>query len=347
MTNLRSPFRIACWGLLAFLLLLVWAGCGGSDGGGEVSVNLTAAPEDARLQWTSKNATTVVSSNFNATALSGTKDIYPTETTVYTITVSNGTTEATDSVMVTLPNDQPPSPQPGGSGEPFAVHTNNYFYLYTTQQGLPFPSNYQLSDSRYPASCSYQSIADPPSGFELKTDSESSILVLAEADPRIGIISGVDPGVARIKVSLVETISYDGQTNIIGLTQVRLVDGIPFYDVSVVTVDPAGGMMPAWEIKRVLVHEFGHVFGLGHAPDSRDLMYYQSNSNQGSTPATFLTLGDATAQWTTLNARSIVWHPERPTITQGGGGTMIRRDLQFRHKRVNPEDGPVLCVTSR
>lgn len=342
-----TQIRFACWGLLALLLVLVWAGCGDGGGDGAVSVSLTVAPEKARLQWTSKNATAVVSSNFNATTLNGTMDIYPTETTVYTITVSNGREEATDSVVVTLSSDQPPSPQPGGVGEPFAVHTNNYYYLYSTQHGLPFSSNFQLSDALYPPSCSYQSVAGPPDGFELKADSENSILVLAQADPRIGIISGVTPDEARIKVSLVETITYGSQTNIIGLTQVRLVGGVPYYDVSVVTVDPAGGMMPAWEIKRVLTHEFGHVFGLGHAPDLRDLMYFQSNINQGSTPETFLTLGDATAQWATLNARSIVWHPERPTIIQAGGSTIIRRDPAFRHKHINPADGPVLCMMTR
>jgi hypothetical protein len=343
---MRGSLRLACWGLPALLALLMWTGCSGG-GSKTVSVNLTAAPEGARLQWTSKNASVVESSNFGAAAVSGMKDIFPTETTVYTITVSNGSSSATDSVTVTLQNE-PPAPQPGFlPTEPFRVHTANYYYLYTTQTS-PFPANYQLSSGLYPASCSYESIADPPPGFDLKTESERSIIVLAEADARISIVSGVPPDNARIKVSLVESISYGGQSNIIGLTKVVMSGGTPFYDVSVVTRDPSGGgPMPFFEIQRTLTHEFGHVFGLGHAPDTRDLMHFQSNANQGATPATFMTLGDAGAQWATLNARSIVWFPARPTITQAGGSTRFRSEPGFRHKHVTDEDGVVICVWPR
>jgi len=341
MMSQRDPLWLVCWGVLALLVVVIWTGCGGGGGGGggsQVAVTLTAAPEGARLQWTSQNATTVVQSNFGAGTVNGLKDIYPTTTTTYTITVSDGSSQATDSVTVRLQN-KPPAPQPGGPGQPFAVHTDNYYYLYTGDTA-PFPASYQLTDGQYPASCSYETLASPPAGFDLKTEAERSVTLLSQADPRISIISGVDPSVARIKVSLVEDISYNGQSNIIGLTKVT---SGPYYDVSVATIDPAnGGPMPFYEMQRVLTHELGHAFGLGHAPDTHDLMYYQSNHDQGGTPATFVTLGDAAALWATLNAQSIVWHPDRPPITQSGGGTMVRRDSGFRHKRVTDEGGIVI-----
>ena len=344
MATIPRPVRLAAW-CVAALLLLVWAGCSGGDNNA-VSVTLSAAPEDARLIWTSKNATRVETSNFEATGVNGNKDIYPTETTTYTITVSNGSSSATDTVTVTL-QDVPPAPQPGAlPSEPFFVHTNNYYYLYTTQTA-PFPAVYQLSTGLYPVPFSYQSIAIPPDGFDIAQESERAVTMLAQADPRISIISGVAPENARVQVSLVESISYGEQNNIIGLTKAVLNGGTPYYDVSVVTIDPLDGSpMPFYEIQRTLTHEFGHVFGLGHTPDARDLMYFQSNFQQGVTPEKFLTLGDAIAQWTTLNARSVIWYPDRPVITPAGAGTLIL-DTRNRRKRVTDEGGVVICVSPR
>lgn len=345
MTHLRNSIRFAGWGLLALLLLLVWTGCGG--GGNDVSVSLTATPEIAvsgentTLEWSSHNATQLVSSNYGATEVNGSKQVSPTGMTTYTITVSDGDHTATASV--TLPF-APAEPVAGANpSEPFYVQTNNYF---TTQSGA-WPAQYQMSSDLYPVPVSYETISIPPGGFNLKTEGERAVTALAEADRRVNIISGVAPANARIKTSLVESISYNNQDNIIGLTQVTLVNGTPYYDVSVVTVDPANGLpMPYYEIQRTLTHEYGHAFGLGHAPDERDLMYYRSNSEQGGTPDTFLTYGDATALWTTLCERLVNWYPERDTIDQAGA-PVIRRDATFRHKHVTDEDGTIVCVYPR
>jgi len=349
MVSLRGPFRLACWGALALLILLAWAGCTGGDH--SVSVTLTATPaiissgEETLLQWTSHNATRVDSSNFGAAAVSGSQAISPTDTTTYTITVGNddSATTATASATVHILS-MPPQPQSGATpDDPFYVRTDNYFYEYTSSTA-PFPSAWQLSDGLYPPSLSYQSVATPPDGFVLRDQGELGIILLAQADPRVAVISGVDPPDARIQVQLVESITYNNLKNIIGLTKVFASAGVPRYEVYVVTIDPAtGGPMPFYEIQRTLTHELGHVFGLGHSPDTHDLMYYQSNGQQGNTPARFLTFGDAIALWTTLTQQLINWHPDRPPITPAGVGTLVL-DARNAHVRVTDEDGLVICV---
>jgi len=334
--------------LLAFLLLLVWTGCGG--GGNDLSVTLNATPdiavsgESTTLEWSSHNATRVVSSNFGAATVNGSTQVSPTGMTTYTITVGDGDHTATASLSLPY---APAEPVAGANpSEPFYVQTSNYFNEYTSQTA-PFPTNYQMASELYPVPVSYETISTPPGGFDLKTEGERAVTKLAEADPRICILSGVAPANARIKTSLVDSISYNNQNNIIGLTRVSMVNGTPYYDVSVVTIDPAnGGPMPYYEIQRTLTHEYGHAFGLGHAPDTRDLMYYRSNEDQGGTPDTFVTYGDATALWTTLCARLVNWYPERDTIVQAGA-PVIRSDAGFRHKHVTDEDGTIVCVYPR
>ncbi len=77
-------------------------------GAGETTVTLAAsstsvAPgQTVTLTWSSTNATSVVSSNFGATAVSGTKDVAPTATTSYTITVQGPSGQATATVEVTV-----------------------------------------------------------------------------------------------------------------------------------------------------------------------------------------------------------------------------------------------------
>ena len=357
MVKIQHPLRLAACCLAAFLMLLLWAGCSGGGGGGvnPVSVTLTATPEIVQsgqgvaLHWESQNATTVTSSNFGASAVNGTKQVTPAAVTTYTITVSNGERTASANVKVT-PLNMPPVPVQGATvNDPFFVGSENYFYLYGSTQhaDAPFTSNYLFADGHYPAGFSYQTVTDPPSGFVLSTECENSITLWAQADPRVCMISGVTPTTARVKVSLTESISYGGVSNIIGLTKAVPNANGPCFEVSVATIDPYDSqMMSMMEIQRTLTHELGHVLGLGHTPDIRDVMYYQSNGAQGFTPARFLTFGDARAIWSTLTARLVNWHPERPTVTPGGAG-MVLLDRSQRHAYITDEGGVVICVYPR
>ena len=89
-------------------IALSMVGCGGL-GIQTTSVQLGATPttitsgQSTTLAWTSINAASVVSSNFGATATSGSKPVSPTATTTYTITVQStlGDTD-TKSVTVTV-----------------------------------------------------------------------------------------------------------------------------------------------------------------------------------------------------------------------------------------------------
>lgn len=85
------------------------------------TVTLTADPSTIKsggqvsLNWDSTDATTVVSSNFNASGASGSKKQKTDATTTYTITVSGPGGQATSSVLVTVTTD---TGNGGGSGTP-------------------------------------------------------------------------------------------------------------------------------------------------------------------------------------------------------------------------------------
>jgi prepilin-type N-terminal cleavage/methylation domain-containing protein/prepilin-type processing-associated H-X9-DG protein len=72
------------------------------------TVTLSASPttvdlgQTVTLTWSSTNATSVDSSNFGASGVSGSTTLKPTATTTYTITVANGNKTASASVTVTV-----------------------------------------------------------------------------------------------------------------------------------------------------------------------------------------------------------------------------------------------------
>lgn len=108
------PTALRAWPIL---LALALAGCGGGGGLGgrddpaptptttvQLGVSKTAinAGENVTLTWTSTNASSVVSSNFGATAVGGTKTVSPAATTTYSITVQGSSGERTATVTVTV-----------------------------------------------------------------------------------------------------------------------------------------------------------------------------------------------------------------------------------------------------
>jgi hypothetical protein len=85
------------------------AGCGGLAGLVGVSVNVVATPptiangQSTTLAWQSIGASSVVSSNFGAVSVSGSKVVSPSATTVYTVTVQDSSgNPATNTATVTV-----------------------------------------------------------------------------------------------------------------------------------------------------------------------------------------------------------------------------------------------------
>lgn len=349
---MKTKLNIAGWSLAALLVMLVWSGCGGSGGGGPVSVTLTANPQIVQtgdpttLQWTSQGANRVQSSNFNATQITGSRQVMPSAATTYSITVSNGHQNASASVLVT-PENMPPAPQPGATiNDLFFVQTLNYYNLYTLSSvsSPPFAPQFEMTDNQFPVPVSYQTLATPPTNFDLQLQSEQDFTMWWQADHRVAIISGVPMTSARIKVELVQSISYGSINNIIGLTTASLNNGAQ-YEVRVATDDPTTTPptpMSFSDVQKTLAHELGHTLGMGHSPDYHDLMYYQSNAMQGDRPSRFLTYGDASTIWTTFTNRFINWFSSRPAITPAGSG--FSAPSRRANVRVTAQDGTVICV---
>jgi len=246
-----------------------------------------------------------------------------------------------------IPYTAPPAPQLGKTAlDYFFVKTANYYTLYTDATA-PFSPSYQLADNHYPIPIAYlQSPA--PEGFDMATETEAAIRGWAQADPRVSAISGAPVGSERVSVVLTESISYQGLSNIIGLTKVNYDSNGPHFEVFVATKDPYDNTpMTNAELRKTLYHEMGHALGLGHSPDMHDVMYPSVTALQGQTFKTFLTYGDAMAIWSTLNNRHINWVQDRPTVTQADQAAgALSTDVKAT-ARVTDTGGQVVCVYTR
>jgi len=242
----------------------------------------------------------------------------------------------------------PPAPALGKTpADLFYYNSPNYFYLYT-KDTAPFDPGSQFTDHNYPVPLYYQTVVSPPDGFVLKDQSEFAIQLWAQADPRVTVISGVGASDSRVKVFLVNSINYNNMNDIIGLTKLVGSSSDPHFEVYVAILDPVSqSAMSNLELLKTLTHELGHAFGLGHSPDQHDLMYFQANGQQGPSPQSFLTHGDAMAIWSTLNNRHINWITTRPVITPFTAAPQADTAAPRAIARVTDEGGTVVCVYTR
>jgi hypothetical protein len=106
----------------------------------------------ATLTWSSTNATTVVSSNFNASGVSGSVSVNPSTTTTYTLKVGGQSGQKESSVTLTV---NPPTPSYKSSGswvsKPIGNElTNSFNRFYPINEKVKSDSNeitYQFSSS--------------------------------------------------------------------------------------------------------------------------------------------------------------------------------------------------------
>jgi len=100
-------------------LVITVSPAGGGSGSNNPSVTLTANPSTitigatSTLSWTSSNANICGANWTTATSTSGSQDVAPTTTTVYSITCSNNTDSATSTAQVTV---NPTVVDDGGNG---------------------------------------------------------------------------------------------------------------------------------------------------------------------------------------------------------------------------------------
>lgn len=243
-----------------------------------------------------------------------------------------------DETVPLPPFTAPPPPVAGATpDDPFYVVTANYAEWYTAGN-MPFDPSVQFTSAQYPIPVAYVDNSSHSVPFPVRAECEQSIRDWAQADPRVCVISGSAPNTARIIIFLQDTVSDGAVTDILGMTKWVRNANPPHYELYLAALDPATRQpLPLTTLQKTLTHELGHVFGLGHSTDERDLMYFKATPRQGSLHRTFLTLGDALAIWTTLNYRRIDWVSGRPPVTPA------RSSADIHAARQPAVDGQVVC----
>lgn len=106
----------------------------------EIGTGATNPVSQSTLTWSSTDATTVVSSNFGASAVSGTTTVSPTETTVYDITVSGPAGQGQNSTTVTV-NCTP------GTGTTAGGYANTIYGYLRMNDGTEIMQDYYVTST--------------------------------------------------------------------------------------------------------------------------------------------------------------------------------------------------------
>ena len=125
---------------LALIIAGVLTGCPNSPSPAPtatlaVSQKSITAGQGVTLTWTSANATSVVSTNFGAKAVSGTVTLFPTTTTNYKLVVSGAGGQATATAALTVNTVAPPSAVSGFSTAAYTPGTGFQVQITVTPAG--------------------------------------------------------------------------------------------------------------------------------------------------------------------------------------------------------------------
>ena len=217
------------WAYLALVLIIaeLFAGCGGGSGSSSPpppapTVTLNASPntvnagQGVTLSWTSTNATSVASSNFNASAVNSAVTLFPSTTTSYTLTVSGKGGKATATAPVTIEVVPPPSAVSGFGTTAYTPGTGFPVQITVTPNPTTTPQCYAVEDIP-PAGWTVTNIAtNIPSDTNMAFDSVNNTVKwgpFTDAQPRVLYYTAIPPATAGGIVMFSGTASFNGSSN--------------------------------------------------------------------------------------------------------------------------------------